>query len=161
MSPCEVACHFPPKIPSWKAVEPVIKEVSPAPDNAHTSTAEQTKKIPSPSFTTVKGPSVVNSATSRQEDKVGRGAPISSNVDAYTRRKQIVEENRHRAAAIADQIPPRPIYDARSMKRQGKPVPPNDLQLQLVHCHGATIEGSRGLCHPFEFVKSGWCQFEL
>lgn len=63
----EAVRHFPSKIPAKKIVEPVIREVSPAQDHAHASTAEQTKKIPSPLSTTVKKLPVVDGRMSRQE----------------------------------------------------------------------------------------------
>jgi hypothetical protein len=119
-------CHFPPKIQAKKIVEPVIKETCAAQDHAQTPATQQTKKIASPLSTKVMEPPVVNGAVSRQEGQVGERIPKSSLVDAYMRRDQIKEDKRRRFEAIADQIPPRPIFDATSMKRQGKQVPPKD-----------------------------------
>jgi hypothetical protein len=119
----QYACHFPPKIPAWKKLAPVINEKSPAQDDAHISTAQQTKKITLPISIRAKEPPVVKDATSGQEDKVGKGTPVSSNVDAYIRRQQILDEKAQRLTAMIDEIPPRPIYSAKSMKRQGKSEP--------------------------------------
>lgn len=119
----QYACHFPPKIPAWKKLAPVINEKSPAQGDAHISTAQQTKKVTLPISIRAKEPPVVKDATSGQEDKVGKGTPVSSNVDAYIRRQQILDEKAQRLTAMIDEIPPRPIYSAKSMKRQGKSEP--------------------------------------
>jgi hypothetical protein len=123
-----VACRFPPKIPAKKIVSPVKNETCPAQDHAHTSTAEQTKKNTSPVSTKVKEPLVVNGPVSRQEDQVRGATPKTSLVDAYMNSEQIRANNIQRLAAISEQIKPRPIPNARSMKRQGKPEPPTDPQ---------------------------------
>ena len=119
-------CHFPPRIPAWKIVGPVINETCPAQDHPHTSTAQQTKKITSPLSTRGKESPLVNNAMSRQKVQVGEDTPKTSQVDAYMSRGQIIDDKIQRLAAIPEQIKPRPIWTPTSMKRQGKPVPPKD-----------------------------------
>jgi hypothetical protein len=128
MSAGEAVCHFPSKIPAKEIVGHVINETCPAQDHAHTSTAQQTKKITFPLSTRVKEPPVVNCAMSRQEHQVGEDTPKTSLVDAYMNRRQILDDKIQRLVAIPEQIKPRPIWNASSMKRQGKPVPPKDPQ---------------------------------
>jgi hypothetical protein len=119
-------CHFPPRFPGKEIVVSVINETCPVPDHPHTSTAQQTKKITSPLSTRGKEPPVVNSAMSRQDDQVGKDVPKTSLVDAYMRRGQIIDDKIQRLASLHEQIKPRPILSPTSMKRQGKPVPPED-----------------------------------
>lgn len=126
MSADEDACRFPSKIPAKKLVGPAIAETYPVQDHAHTSTARQTKKITSPPSTTGKESPAANGAMSRQEVQVGEDTPKTSQNDAYTSREQSFKNKIQRLAAIPEQIKPRPIWTARSIKRQGRPLPPTD-----------------------------------
>jgi hypothetical protein len=121
----QYSCHFPPKIPAWKKLEPVINEKSPAQDDAHISTAQQTKKITLPISIRAKEPPVVKDATSGQEDQVRKNTPKTGPVPAMSRDLTFRERMEGMIASV-DQIKPRREFDARSMPRQGKPVPPID-----------------------------------
>jgi hypothetical protein len=126
MSSDETTCHFLSKIPAKKIVGPVIAERYTAQDHVHNPTAQQIKKTPSPSSTSGKESPVVNGAMSRNNDQVGGETSKARLADAYIGREQIIEDNLRRSAVMPDQIKPRPIWTARSMKRQGRPLPPKD-----------------------------------
>jgi hypothetical protein len=89
-------------------------------DHARTTTAQQTKKITYPSSTAVKEPPVVSGATSGQENQVVEDSPRKRNADAILKTLQIRQNKLQRLASIPEQIKPRPLYDARSLGRQGR-----------------------------------------
>ena len=118
--------QIPSKIPAKKKAEPVIKETYPMQDQARTSTAQQTKKITYPSSTAVKEPPVVSGATSGQENQLGEDSPGKKMADAILKTWQNRQDKLQQLASTSEQIKPRPQYDARSLGRQGGPLPPKD-----------------------------------
>jgi len=127
ISACEADRRIPSKIPAKKGVGPVIKEKYPAQDHAHISTAQQTKKMTSPLSIMAQEPPVVNGAMGGQENPAGEDTSKMSLVDQFNlSRGPITPDKIQRLAAMSKQMERRPFRDARSMKRQGKPLPPID-----------------------------------
>jgi IS30 family transposase len=119
----EVAGCEPSEIPAKKGARPVIQEMSPVKDDVHLSTTQQTKRITSSSSTSAQVRPVMNQTLSEKESRPGEHEPKTNLVDLYMSRGLAKIQ---RLAAIADSIQPRPFRDARSMQRQGRPLPPID-----------------------------------
>lgn len=122
-----VALGKPPKILAKQGVEPVIKQIHLAPDHAQPSEAEQEKKIASPASIATKEPPAIKEAVNKQEDRIGQQQDLrTSLVDRLNLSEQIRQNKIQRLASISESFEPRPYRDARSMKRQGRPLPPTD-----------------------------------
>ena len=93
--------RIPSKIPAKKKAEPIMKETYPMQDQARTLTAQQTKGIISPSSAAAKEPQVASGVISGREDE------------------RTVEERIQRLALMHEQIKPRRVFNAHSMRRQG------------------------------------------
>lgn len=119
-------CRFPAKIPAKKIVEPAANETRPVQDHARNSTAKQAKEITPHLLKKIEELPVANCAVIRQEGEVGEDAPKTGQVDAYMKSGQSLDARIQRLATIDERIKSRPIYTARSMKRQGRPEPPTD-----------------------------------
>lgn len=111
--------RIPSKTPANKKAEPIIKKTYPTQDHARASTAQQTKKITYPSLTAVKEPPVVSSASSGQENRLGEDGPGETITGAILKAWQDRQDRLKRLASISEEIKPRPLYDARSLGRQG------------------------------------------
>jgi hypothetical protein len=122
-----VALGKPPKILAKLGVEPVIKQKCLAPHHAQPSEAEQEKKITSPLSIAAKEPPAVNETVNKQEDRAGQQQDLTmSLVDRLNLSEQIRRDKIQRLASISESFEPRPYRDVRSMKRQGRPLPPKD-----------------------------------
>ena len=117
--------RIPSKIPAMKSAAAVIRETCPTQDHAHATIAKQTKKITSPLSTAIKEPRVVSGATSGPENQAGENTPRTNPVEAISNMER-VRAKIQRLASIPDQIKRRPLFDARSLGRQGRPLPPED-----------------------------------
>lgn len=123
----EVADCIPSEIPATKGPQSVIREMVPVKNDVHSSTTQQTKRITAPSSTSAQVRPVAKLTLSDKENRPGQPEPKTRMVvDIYNSRGQIAQEKIQRLAAIADSIETRPYRDARSMKRQGRPLPPSD-----------------------------------
>jgi hypothetical protein len=122
----EVAGCKPSEIPAKRGAQPVIQEMSPVKDDVHSSTTQQTKRITSSSSTSAQVRPVMNQTLSDKESRPGEHEPKTRLVDLSISREQIIQDKIQRLAAIPDSIQPRPFRDARSMQRQGRPLPPID-----------------------------------
>ena len=108
-----------------RSAGPVVNEMDSVKHPVRVPATPQTKKITSPSSTRAQTHSVVNGALSEKESRERDGEPEMSLVEQYKlSRGQSTPEKIRRLMAIPDSIARRPIRDALSMKRQGKPLPP-------------------------------------
>ncbi len=112
------------EIPAEKGPRSVIKEMAPVKNDVHSSTTQQTKRITASSSTSAQVRPVVNHASSDKESRPGEHEPKTRPAGIYESSRQIAEAKRQRLAAIPDSIGTRPYRDARSMPRQGRPLPP-------------------------------------
>ncbi len=114
------------KTPAKKIVGPVIKDTRPAQNHARTPAAQPTKNFtPISPIKLIELPAL-NVATSDQEGQGGEKTPKTSLVDAIMNQGRTFEGGIGRVEIEVEQFPKRREYNARSMKRQGKPVPPQD-----------------------------------
>ncbi len=127
MSAIEAARQAGALIPRKKGLGPVIEETHSEKDHVHSSTAPPAKKVTSPALTRAQELRAMNPDQSGKQIQAGSGEPRMSLVDAYKLSKgQSISDSVRRLEAIPDSIEPRPFQNARSMKRQGKPLPPED-----------------------------------
>ncbi|WP_348262616.1 hypothetical protein P8935_22825 [Telmatobacter sp. DSM 110680] len=122
----EVASCNPPETPAKKEALSVIKETCPVKYDVHSSSTQQTKSMASTSSTSAEVGPVVNPASSDKESRPGEREPKTNLVDLYMHRGQSSLDKKQRLASIADSIPTRRVWSARSMTRQGGPLPPID-----------------------------------
>jgi hypothetical protein len=122
----EVADCKPSETPAKKGALPVIKKTCTVKDDVHSSTTQQTKGITSSSAASAQVRPVMNQTSSEKESRTGEHEPKTRLVDLISSREQIIQDKVRRLAAIPDSIQPRPVLNARSMQRQGRPLPPID-----------------------------------
>jgi len=123
----EVADCKPTDTPAKKGALSVIKEKCPVKDEVHSPTTQQTKRITSPSSTSTQVRPVAKLTLSDKESRPGQPEPKTRIVvDIYNSRRQIADGKKQRLAEIADSIPTRRFWSARSMPRQGGPLQPID-----------------------------------
>jgi hypothetical protein len=112
--------------PAEKGPRAAIKKVCPVKNDVHSSTVQQIKRTASSSSTSAQVHRVVNHASSDKESLPGEQEPKANLVELYMNRDQSNLDKIQQLAGIADSIAPRPYRDARSMERQGRPLPPSD-----------------------------------
>lgn len=116
---------MPHKIPAKQVAGP-SKEQCPMQDHAQPSKAQQTKKLIASSSKRAEEPPPAIGAVTGQEDRAGQDAPRPSPLEQYKLRHPSLSERIRLLAEMPKLIEARPYRDARSMKRQGKPLPPTD-----------------------------------
>jgi hypothetical protein len=102
-----------------KEMRPATTATPLPPIPAHPSTTQRAKTITAPQSVPVKVPLETDSA-------LGEDKPNMTLVDLT-----LEERMRHLAEISESPFKARPFQDARSMKRQGKPLPPTDPQVDL------------------------------
>ena len=102
------------------------KEKCPTQDHAQPSKAPQTNKLIASSSKRAEDPLPVIDAVTGQEDRAGQDAPRPSLLEQYKLGHPSRSERIRQLAAMPGLTYSRPYRDARSMKRQGKPLPPTD-----------------------------------
>lgn len=122
----QVADCKPSETPAKKGALSIIKETCPVKDEVHSSTTQPKKGITSPSSTRAQERLVVNPASGDKESRPGEYKPKTNLVDLYMSIGQRELDKIQRLAAIADSIPTRPVRDATSIPRQGRPPRPSD-----------------------------------
>jgi hypothetical protein len=115
----EVADCKPSETPAKKGPGPVIKEMEPVKNEVHSSTTQQPKRIAGSSLTSTHVRPVMNNTLSEKENLPAQHESKTRLVDLYNSRGQIAQDRMQRLADIANSIPKRPDWNARSMKRQG------------------------------------------
>lgn len=115
------------KMPTEKGGAPIVKETPSGKDHSQSSTTLQTKRITSPASIVAQKPSAASGATSGQENQTREEAPKTSLVDLYNLYKGPMNPDKMQLLARISKQMERPRFrDARSMKLQGRPVPPED-----------------------------------
>lgn len=109
-----------------KAIAPVVKKPDPTNEPQHPSKAQPAKKIANPASIATKAPHVVDNGLGRQESRAEEDRPQMSPLERYNRASLSRLERIQQLVTLSDSIPSRPFRDARSMKRQGRPLPPTD-----------------------------------
>lgn len=116
-----------PKTPAKTGVELVMNRKYPPQDPAQDSKAQRTITIASSSETGVKEASAVKDAADGQEVRTGEATAPKSLVDLYQLYRGPMTPERLQLVVEMAKSMERPKYrDARSMKRQGRPVPTTD-----------------------------------
>ncbi|WP_348261359.1 hypothetical protein P8935_16335 [Telmatobacter sp. DSM 110680] len=114
--------RMPPKKKSF------IKRMHPAKEDLPSLTIQQPQKVISPLSTSIKARPLVNRASSNQQSQSAEHESKPDLVAQYSklRERQINPEAIRRLDEIINSTDTRPIRNARSMTRQGKPSPQTD-----------------------------------
>jgi hypothetical protein len=105
-----------------KATAPAVKEPDPPNEPQHHSKVEPAEKIANPASIVTKAPTLVDNVLGRQESRAEEDRTEMSPLERYHRANLDRLEKMQWLASLSDSIPPRPVRDARSMKRQGRPL---------------------------------------
>jgi hypothetical protein len=109
-----------------KAIAPAVQKPDPPNEPQHPAMAQRAKMISNPASIVTKAPLVVVDGLARQESPAEEERPPMSPLESYNSATPSLQERMQQLASLPDSIPSRPFRDARSMKRQGRPLPPTD-----------------------------------
>ena len=121
------ARQMPPKIPPKQEVRPISKQKHQEHDHEQPSKAQRIRKLPSPSPTTAKEPPAKKGAVNEQEDRAREDVSQMSPRDQFMlSRGPMTPGKMWLLEEMSKSFERTPHGDARSMKRQGRPLPPTD-----------------------------------
>ncbi len=112
--------------PADKGQRAAITKAYPVKNDVRSTTVQQIKGVASSSSSSAQVHRGVNHASSDKESRPGEQEPKANLVELYKNRDKSNLDKIQELAGIADSIAPRPYRDARSIKRQGRPLPPSD-----------------------------------
>lgn len=99
-----------------------IKEISSVRDDAHSSTTQQTERITTSSSTRAQVRPDVNQTLSDEESRPGEHEAKTRPVGPSVSSEKTIQARMQRLADLAaEPMQPRPIWNANSMRRHGKP----------------------------------------
>lgn len=125
-SPLEAARESKAMFQASKSARLEVNKHDQAKKPQHALKTQLTGRTPSPVPAVAEEPRVGSEGRNEKENRTQEAISELTPLQIYNRTRSSMSDRIPRLASIAESIPSRPYRDARSMKPQGKPVPPAD-----------------------------------